>query len=412
MRRFLADRPTGEKVRGFGAGARLAMSPAPAAPHGGNLARHGVLRSRTCPAALVEAKVELFRGQRDQGDPPEPLESIEDIWTPAAHMATVGIFVLLLVVCLNYSRPVLLPVAAAMIIGTTLAPIVKAGTRHRISPWVTAIALGALLLAVAGTAVTLLSGPVSEWIAKAPDIGTTIKEKLYVFDRPLAALRELQDVLLPSPEKTVAVETSQLAIVTPVVAFVTPAVVEITLFFVTLVFFLATQMDFRRYVVSFFSSRDAKLRFIRIVNDIEDHLAAYVATVTVINFCLGVVVAFGAWFFGFPSPIILGLMAMVLNYIPYIGPACMTVILLGVGLVSFPSLGYALVPPAAFVGLVTLEGQFITPTILGRRLTLNPAPGSARDRLLGLAVGPHRGFSRRAADGRDHGHDGAPISAG
>jgi predicted PurR-regulated permease PerM len=85
-----------------------------------------------------------------------------------------------------------------------------------------------------------------------------------------------------------------------------------------------------------------------------------------------VVVALGAWFFGFPSPIILGLMAMVLNYIPYIGPACMTVILLGVGLVAFPSLGYALVPPAAFVGLVTLEGQFITPTILGRRLTLNP----------------------------------------
>ena len=65
-------------------------------------------------------------------------------------------------------------------------------------------------------------------------------------------------------------------------------------------------------------------------------------------------------------------MAMVLNYIPYIGAACMTVILLGVGLVTFPSLGYALVPPAAFVGVATVEGQFITPTVLGHRLTLNP----------------------------------------
>src|SRR5262245_31168606 len=268
MRRFLADRPTGEKVRGHRRERAARDLPPPTAPHGGNLARHGVLRSRTCPAGLAETKVEIFRAQRDQGDPPEPLESVEDVWTPAAHMATVGIFVLLLIVCLNYSRPVLLPVTAAMIIGTTLAPIVKAGTRHRISPWVTAIALGALLLAIAGSAVTLLSQPVSEWIAKAPDIGTTIKEKLYVFDRPLTALRELQDVLLPSPEKTVAVESSQLAFVTPVVAFVTPAVVEVTLFFVTLIFFLATQMDFRRYMVSFFSSRDAKLRFIRIVNDI------------------------------------------------------------------------------------------------------------------------------------------------
>jgi len=51
------------------------------------------------------ANVELFRAQRDQGDPPEPLASIEDVWTPAAHMGTVGIFVLLLIVCLNYSRP-------------------------------------------------------------------------------------------------------------------------------------------------------------------------------------------------------------------------------------------------------------------------------------------------------------------
>src|SRR5262245_65042504 len=133
-------------------------------------------------------------------------------------MATVGIFVLLLGVCLHFSRPVLMPVAAALIIGTTLAPIVKAAARHRISPWATAIVLGVLLLALAGAAVTLLANPISEWITKAPDIGAAIKEKLYVFDRPLAALRELQEVLLPSPAKTVAVESSQLAIVTPVVA--------------------------------------------------------------------------------------------------------------------------------------------------------------------------------------------------
>ena len=252
-----------------------------------------------------------------------------------------------------------------------IAAQIKAAARHRISPWATAIALGALLLALAGTAVTLLSRPVSEWIAKAPEFGATIKQKLYVLDRPFAALRELQDVLLPSG-KAFAVEQSQLAIVTPVLSFITPAVVETTLFFVTLIFFLATQIDSRRYMASFFTAREGKLRFIRIANDIEEHLATYVATVTIINFCLGVVVALGAWLFGLPNPIILGLIAMTLNYIPYIGAACTTLILLGVGLVSFPSLGYALVPPAAFVGAATIEGQFITPTVLGHRLTLNP----------------------------------------
>jgi predicted PurR-regulated permease PerM len=63
---------------------------------------------------------------------------------------------------------------------------------------------------------------------------------------------------------------------------------------------------------------------------------------------------------------------MVLNYIPYVGPACIAFILFAVGLVTFPSLTYALAPPAAFVALTTLEGHIITPTILGRRLTLNP----------------------------------------
>jgi predicted PurR-regulated permease PerM len=327
-------------------------------------------------ADVVEVKVEFLRARREKGEAPgvkdpEPLESIEDIWTVAARVATVGIFVLLLGMCLYFCRPVLLPVVAALVIGTTLAPIVKAAARHRISPWATAIALGALLLALAGTAVTLLSRPVSEWIAKAPEFGATIKQKLYVLDRPFAALRELQDVLLPSG-KAVAVEQSQLAIVTPVLSFITPAVVETTLFFVTLIFFLATQIDSRRYMASFFTAREGKLRFIRIANDIEEHLATYVATVTIINFCLGVVVALGAWLFGLPNPIILGLIAMTLNYIPYIGAACTTLILLGVGLVSFPSLGYALVPPAAFVGAATIEGQFITPTVLGHRLTLNP----------------------------------------
>ena len=306
-------------------------------------------------------------------EPEPPLGLMEDLWSPAAQMATVGIFVIMLGACLYLCRPVLLPIVAATVIGTTLAPIVKAGARHGVAPWVTAIALGAGLLVLAGIAVTLLASPVSEWIAKAPEIGATVKQKLYVLDRPLAALRELQDVLMPAGgPTTVAVESSHLGMVTPVVAFVTPALTEATLFFVTLIFFLATQIDFRRYMVSIFATREAKLRFLRISNEIEEYLGSYVAVVTLINFGLGVVVALGAWLFGLPSPIMLGILAAGLNYLPYIGAACVTLILLAVGLVTFPSLGFAFVPPAAFVALATVEGQFITPAVLGHRLTLNP----------------------------------------
>ena len=286
---------------------------------------------------------------RDEDTP----ESVDDIWASAAQMATVGIFVILLVTCLYAGRAILLPVVAAVVTGTTLAPLVKAAARCRAPPWLTAGVLALALVAATGAAATFLAKPATDWIARAPEIGATIKQKLYVLDRPLAAMRELQVVLLPSGGNAVAVEPSQLGIV-------------------TLIFFLATQMNFRRYMVSFFTTRDAKLRFIRITSAIEQNLVSYLVTVTVINVCLGVAVAVGAWLFGFPSPILFGILATVLNYIPYIGAACMTVIVFGLGLVSFPSLAFALAPPAAFVALATIEGQFITPTVLGHRLTLNP----------------------------------------
>ena len=299
-------------------------------------------------------------------------ESVGDIWGPAAQMATVGIFAILLGVSLYVCRPILFPVAAALVMGTTIAPLIKLAARRGMPPWLTAGIFGLAFVALAGMAATFLAQPIAEWIARAPEIGATIKQKLYVLDQPLAAIRELQEILLPSKGNAVAVESSQLEIVAPVLSVVTPAVIELVLFFVTLIFFLAAQMDFRRYMVSFFASRQAKLLFMRIANDIEQSLGSYLVTVTAINFGLGVTVAIGTWLFGFPNPLLFGVLAMVLNYIPYIGSACTTLILLGVGLVTFPSLAYAFIPPAAFVGVATIEGQFITPLVLGRQMTLNP----------------------------------------
>jgi predicted PurR-regulated permease PerM len=108
------------------------------------------------------------------------------------------------------------------------------------------------------------------------------------------------------------------------------------------------------------------------MNDIEHNLAGYLTTVTMINAALGTIVGIGTWLLGFPNPVIFGLLAAFFNYVPYVGPAAMVVVLFGVGLVSFPSLGQAAIAPACFVALTTMEGHFITPAIIGRRLTLNP----------------------------------------
>jgi predicted PurR-regulated permease PerM len=324
----------------------------------------------------VEGVVEFFRAQREKRDAliindPHPLTSMDDIWGTAAQMAQVGIFVLLLIPCLYFSRAILLPVLAAVLIGTTFAPIIRWARHYGVSSWVTAVALVVLMMAVASLLVTLLAAPVTEWIGKAPEIGARIQQQLYVLDRPLAAFHELETAFMPAAP-TVAVESSKISMVTPVVEAVTPAVAQGVLFLAALIFVLAGQMEFRRYMAAFFATHEAKLRFIRIANDIEHNIASYVAVVTVINCALGLIVGVGAWLFGLPHPLILGIVAMLLNYIPYLGPACMAIVLFAVGLVTFSSLGEALMATASFVALTTLEGNLITPTVLGRSLTLNP----------------------------------------
>jgi predicted PurR-regulated permease PerM len=324
----------------------------------------------------LEGFVELLRARKERPhslviSDPQPVASTDDIWATTSQFAIIGIFILMLGAAFYLARPVLLPIMAAMIVGTTFGPIVKFAKQRGLHPGATASLIVLVLVASAAVAVTLLASPVIEWIGRAPEIAATIKEKLYVLDWPLAALRDLQNTIMPPAANTVKLETSQISLLAPVVTAVTPAVAQVVIFAATLFFALVAQTELRK-LSTLFATREAKLRYLRIANDIESNLASYVATVTAINLALGAVVAAGAWMFGFENPIMLGLLTAILNYIPYIGPACMVLILIGVGLVTFPTLGYALIPPAAFVALTTVEGHIITPTILGHRLTLNP----------------------------------------
>jgi predicted PurR-regulated permease PerM len=303
---------------------------------------------------------------------PLPVDNVRTVWASAGQAANIGIFLLLFGGFLYIGRAILLPILAAAVFALTLAPLVKAAKRRGISPWITGLFLVTLAGGALGLAATALAGPVSEWIGRAPEIGASIKQKLSVLDQPLAALHELEKVLSGGDEGSLNVSTPAPDVVLPVVAFLTPAAGELLLFFGTLMFFLVGQIELRSHLVSLFGDRDAKLRFLKIMRDIERNLAGYLTVVTIINAALGTIVALGTWLLGFPNPVIFGLLAALLNYVPYVGPAVMVVVLLGVGLVTFPLLGQAFIAPIGFIALTTVEGHFVTPMIVGRRLTLNP----------------------------------------
>jgi len=213
-------------------------------------------------------------------------------------------------------------------------------------------------------------------IGRAPEYGKAFAEKSRFFDRPLQALSELQAALgLNTSDKSFDFNPSSL--ITGFLTIVTPAalqfVLQTVMFFATLFFVIMGRSGFRKYAVNWFATRESRLRALKILNDIEENLGGYLIVVTAINLALGIVTAIAAWLLGLPSPMIWGALAFVLNYVPYVGPAVMDVLLFVIGLVTYPTLLGALLPPAVFMAITVLEGQFLTPAIVGRRvLNLHP----------------------------------------
>lgn len=293
-------------------------------------------------------------------------------WQIAAQVAQVGVFLLLLGAFLDVGRTLLLPVVSALVVALMLGPIAGFAARHRVPAWVFALATILFLVAALNAAIILMSAPVIEWIGRAPDIAASIKDRLQIFERPLSALRDVQHALAPGAETPGLKNIDFTALIQPVLAFLSPAIGELVIFFASLFFFLIGRAELRRHLVMLFDGQERRLRALRTLNDIEEDLTRYVATVTAINLGVGIVTAFVTYVIGFPNFGLWGALAFALNFLPYVGPAIMVLVLLVVGLVLFPSFGHAVLAPLSFLALATIEGQFLTPNIIGQRLTLSP----------------------------------------
>jgi predicted PurR-regulated permease PerM len=310
---------------------------------------------------------------RSEPDPtdPRPVVAPAAFWRHVAHLATVGIFLIMFGAVLDLARNVLLPIVSAAVIGMMFDPLARVATRWRIPGWLFAGVVVGFLLVMLQVITVLVSVPIIDWIGRAPELADSMRAKLQTFERGFAAFQQLQ-AALSKGGKEAGMSIDVAAVAQPLLGFLTPAIGELLIFFATLFFFLLDRSQLRKHIILVFNRQDDRLRAIRIINDIEHNLTVYIGTVTVINLAIGVITAGGAWMVGLPNPVLLGAIAFICNYIPYIGPAVVVVILLAVGFVSFPSLAHAAVAPALFVGLTTIEGHFVTPNILGRRLTLNP----------------------------------------
>jgi predicted PurR-regulated permease PerM len=290
--------------------------------------------------------------------------------TEVVALAVVGLLIISIGTVLYVAKAFFLPVVMGFVVGTMLSPAANVLERHRIPRPIAAVltvtAVGALVTFI----VNLISPPLADWSAHLPELATQLKDKLHAFDRPLALWQDLQG-MLGGAGSLGGFQLLSFDWVQPTIQFLSPTFTEFLLFFATLVLFIASWRDLRRTLIMMFSDRDARLRTLRILNEIELHLGNYLLTVTVINLGVGIATGIVCMIAGMPRAAGLGALAATLNFIPIIGPIATFVILAVVGIIALPSLGAALIAPLAFCGIAFLEGHFITPTIIGRRLELN-----------------------------------------
>jgi len=284
--------------------------------------------------------------------------------------ALVALLIISVVAVLYVAKPFFLPIVMAFIVGTMLSPAASFLERRGVPRAVAAVLIVTTVGAGVAFMVGLIASPLMEWSSRLPELGAILKDKLHVFDRPFALWQQLQ-VMLGGPDTLASFQMPKFEWVQPTLEFLSPTFAEFLLFIAILILFIASWKDSRRALIMNFGDRTGRLRMLRIINEIEEHLGNYLLMVTTINVGVGIVTGIICALTGMPNPAGLGALAATLNFIPIIGPVAMFAVLMGVCIVAFPTIGAGLIAPLAFAAMTFLEGHFITPTIVGRRLELN-----------------------------------------
>lgn len=300
-----------------------------------------------------------------------------DIVLRLACYSIIGLFGLGLLTVLKIASDLVVPIVAAILVGTILSRISDKLTHFGLSPMVAGLCVVGAAIAVSSILINALIDPFTAFISQAPKMAGEVMAMTSPILRPLA---NLKNALFQTPHGTESVQVavgSETEWLTSFLGRLTPALGELLVFFATLAFFVAGRSSLRRRVVLAMPERESRLTAIRTISAVETALANYFGSVAVVY--VGVATATGivAFACGLSNPLLWSAMTFVASFIPYLGPALITVSLGASGLLSqdHSALGHSLLalgPALAFVGVHAFSEIFVIPTMLGRRHEINP----------------------------------------
>ena len=299
----------------------------------------------------------------------ERVALLRTIRTSLVILAVVGISTVI-----YFGKDIVMPIALGLLITLTLTPPVR-WLRRRGLP----AALAAILVVVAvgstvGVGGWFLSEPVSNLVATAPEIGDRIRERMRDVESTAGSLSEVGeqiDEIAGANEDAQVVTIKQPGLVSSATSSLASGLTSLAVALVFALFMLGSGDLFSEKLVAVMPGLKEKKRALRIVRDVEGNVSRYLFTITLINAALGLAIGTGLWLYGMPGAALWGVIAAVMNFLPFVGAFIGAGLLAAISLGHYPELLSALIPPVIYLACTTVEGNVITPLIVGRRLEIN-----------------------------------------
>lgn len=274
---------------------------------------------------------------------------------------------------LHQAKDIFIPIITALLLGVVLTPLSDFWDRLRIPPALSAAISVALAILAILVMVLLIEPYVTQAINKAPVIWEELRETVDAFKAVLRGIEEMSKDVAEAIETTggdtgQAADQDAVALpsITDALFFAPQFAAQFLTFVGTLYFFLMTRNAIYTWFTETFEQfGENELR------DAAKQVARYVLTISAINFCFGVLVAIMMQIIGMPSPILWGILAFSMNFVLYLGPIALAAMLLVTGIVMFDG-AISFLPAALYLAMNATEGQFVTPTLVGKTLSVNP----------------------------------------
>jgi predicted PurR-regulated permease PerM len=288
-----------------------------------------------------------------------------------------GLFALGVFAVLYLASAIILPVVLAFVLNLLLQPAVRLLGRLHLPRAVGALFTVLLVIGALVGLVAALSVPAANWAERLPQGIPRLEAHLEVIKGPIHALQKViqqaeQVADAPPSQGSVVSVRRDLGLTGALFAGTRSILDGLFTTVLVLYFLLVAGNIFLRRIVEILPTFTNKRQAVDISQQIQEDISAYLVTITAMNAAVGVTTAAAMYLCGLGDPLLWGTIAFLLNYIPILGPFFGVCIFVLVGMLSFESLGWALLPPALYLGIHLVEGETLTPMLLARRFTLNP----------------------------------------